>query len=209
MGTPAHFVVTTSRYVTSVCTGVFVALILCNFLYTLHSEHSNARQRLLDDKWLLQRCGEPDFYIRLKQHTDLCEGVEANARRSILLHSFAEALRNTQLCGFDSCTNIASTFVDTIFRGGIITVAIAVAILFTVPIVLTLVYRRLIDSVSEHHLRTKYNMPYGLNTSLLHSQQEHASQYAFNNPTYQTRLIGGSGASQGHTYHSLPDHLSY
>ncbi|KAJ1486212.1 hypothetical protein T484DRAFT_3631186 [Baffinella frigidus] len=163
MGTPAHFVLAMSLPV------VFMALLVCDFLYTLHSEHSTARQRLLDDTWLLQRCGEPDFYTRLKQHTALCEGVETNARHSILLHSSNEALRNAQLCGFDSCTNIARA---------------AVAILFTVPIVMTLLYSRLmtlsrfinsrfINSVLEQHLLAKYN-----------------------NPTYQTRLIGCSGARQ-------------
>jgi len=208
MGTPAHLLISLSRHATMLCIVVFTALIISNFLYVLHIEHATARQRLMDDQWLLKRCGEPDFYIRLKQHTDLCEGVEANARRSILLHSLASALHSTQLCGFDSCTNIAKEIADVIIRGGIITIATAVAILFTIPILFTVLYRRFIDSVSENHLRTKYNMPYGLNTSLIHAQSQMESNYAFNNPQFRTNLLGsGSPTTKSmHMYQIMPDH---
>jgi hypothetical protein len=207
MSTPVHLLLSVARHATMVCMIIFTSLVICNFLYVLHTEHASARQRLMDDQWLLKRCGEPDFYIRLKQHTDLCEGVEANARRSILLHSVASALRSTQLCGFDSCTNIATGIADVIIRGGIITIATAVAILFTLPIVFTVIYRRFIDSVSENHLRTKYNMPYGLNTSLLHAHNQMESNYAFNNPQFRTRLIESGAQQPVHTYQTLSDHI--
>ena len=203
MASPVHMLVTTTRHISMICIFMFAALVSCNFLYTLQSEHATARQRLMDDQWLLEKCGEPDFYIRLKQHTDLCEGVEANARRSILLHSFASALRSTQMCGFDSCTNIVAVFVDTIIRGGIITISIAIAIVFTLPILLTIMYRRFIDSVSETHLRTKYNMPYGLNASMLYAHHEHASQKSFNDQPYRTRIL--DNGSQPHVYQMLSD----
>jgi hypothetical protein len=207
MGTPAHLLLSLARHATMVCMIIFTSLVVCNFLYMLHSEHASARQRLMDDQWLLKRCGEPDFYIRLKQHTDLCEGVEANARRSILLHSVSSALRSTQLCGFDSCTNIAKGIADIIIQGGIITIATAVAIIFTVPIIFTVVYRRFIDCVSENHLRTKYNMPYGLNTSLIHAHNNQMeSTYAFNNPQFRTRLLENDAPQKMHYYQTLPDH---
>jgi hypothetical protein len=208
MGTPAHLLISVSRHAMIFCIGLFAALIVCNFIYVLHVEHTTARQRLMDDQWLLKRCGEPDFYMRLKQHTDLCEGVEANARRSILLHSLASALRSTQLCGFDSCTNIAKEISDAILRGGIITIATAIAILFTIPLLFTVIYRRFVDSVSEHHLRTKYNMPYGLNTSLIHSQRQMDSNYNFNNPQFRTHTIEhGSHDTGHHIYPILPDNI--
>jgi hypothetical protein len=203
MASPVHMLVVMTRHISMICIVILTSLVCCNFLYALQSEHASARQRLMDDQWLLAKCGEPDFYIRLKQHTDLCEGVEANARRSILLHSFASALRSTQLCGYDSCTNIVAMFVDVIIRGGIITIAIAIAIIFTLPILMTIMYRRFIDQVSENHLRTKYNMPYGLNTSLLHSHQEHAAVHAFNNPSYRTRIM--DNGSQPHVYGLLSE----
>jgi hypothetical protein len=161
---------------------VFTLLIVLNFIYTLHTELTTARQRLMDDQWLLARCGEPDFYMRLKQHTDLCEGVEANARRSILLHSFTAALSSAQLCGFDSCVNIANTVVDTLLRGGLITVSIAIAILFILPTLFIILYRRFVDNIAENHLKHKYNMPYGLNTSLIHCHQDQAFIDAYNTP---------------------------
>jgi hypothetical protein len=207
MATPVHMLVCVTRHISMICIAIFTLLVLCNFLYTLHSEHATARQRLKDDSWLLKQCGEPDFYIRLKQHTDLCEGVEANARRSILLHSFTSALRSTQLCGFDSCTNIVTALIDPIIKGGIITISIAIAIMFTLPVLLAMGYRKFIDSVSENHLRTKYNMPYGLNTSLLYAQQEQASINSFNNPSYQTRILD-SGSQPAHVYQMLPDNMN-
>jgi hypothetical protein len=208
MGKPVHVLVCMTRHVSIICIAVFTALVTCNFLYTLHSEHATARQRLLDDQWLLKRCGEPDFYIRLKQHTDLCEGVEANARRSILLHSFTAALRTAQLCGFDSCTNIAAAIVDTVIRGGIITFTISIVIFFTLPILLTIMYRRFVDNISENHLRTKYNMPYGLNTAMIHSRQEQAAIHSFNNPSFRTRLLDSSTAQPAHMYQMMPDDIT-
>jgi hypothetical protein len=201
MGTPAHLALTLARHITTLSMVVFTSLIVCNFIYVLHTEHTTARQRLLDDQWLLARCGEPDFYIRLKQHTDLCEGVEANARRSILLHSFTAALRSAQLCGFDSCTNIAHVMVDVILKGGVFTIAISITILFCVPVFFMVVYRRFVDSVAENHLRTKYNMPYGLNTSLLHMQHEQTSTYPSRN-----RLLDNGQVEYPHAYNTLPDH---
>ena len=206
MNTLVRLLLMISKHITWVCMIVFTLLIVLNFIYTLHTELTTARQRLMDDQWLLARCGEPDFYIRLKQHTDLCEGVEANARRSILLHSFASALRTTQLCGFDSCTNIVTAFVDTILRGGIITIAIAIAIIITLPVVSLHMYRRFIDNVSEHHLRTKYNMPYGLNTSMLYAHQDHAAATSFNNPSFRTRALD-NGTQHEHVYQMFSDNI--
>jgi ABC-type Fe3+ transport system permease subunit len=182
MNTLVRLLLMISKHITWVCMIVFTSLIVFNFVYTLHTEHATARQRLMDDQWLLARCGEPDFYMRLKQHTDLCEGVEANARRSILLHSFTAALSSAQLCGFDSCGNIAKAVVDTLLRGGLITVAIAIAILFIMPTLCIIAYRKFVDTVAEDHLKHKYNMPYGLNTSLIHSHQEQAFIDVYNNP---------------------------
>ena len=201
-----HMLVCLTRNISMICTVILIALVSCNFMYTLHSEHATARQRLTDDQWLLKQCGDPDFFMRLKQHTDLCQDVEVNARRSILLHSFSSALRTTQLCGFDSCTNIATALVDTILRGGIITIAIAIAIIITLPVVSLHMYRRFIDNVSEHHLRTKYNMPYGLNTSMLYAHQDHAAATAFNNPSFRTRALD-NGTQHEHVYQMLSDNI--
>jgi hypothetical protein len=182
MSAPIHLLLMLSKHITWVCMILFTSLIVLNFVYALHTEHTTARQRLMDDQWLLARCGEPDFYMRLKQHTDLCEGVEANARRSILLHSFTAALSTAQLCGFDSCANIAKAVVDTLLRGGIITVSIAIAILFVLPTICILMYRRFVDTIAENHLKHKYNMPYGMNTSLIHSYQDQAFIDTYNTP---------------------------
>jgi hypothetical protein len=207
MSTPMHLALMVCKHITKIGMVIFTALIICNFLYVLHTEHSSARQRLMDDQWLLKQCGEPDFYIRLKQHTDLCEGVEANARRSILLHSFSAALRTAQLCGFYSCTTIAQIIVDTIFRGGIITLAMTITLLFMLPMLCMVMYRKFVDTVAETHLRTKYNMPYGLNTSLLHSQQEEAAARVFNSKHFRHNAVCDSTAPLTHSYAPFPEYM--
>ena len=188
MSAPIHLLLMLMKHMTWICMIIVTSLIVLNFVYTLHTELTTARQRLMDDQWLLEKCGEPDFYMRLKQHTDLCEGVEANARRSILLHSFTAALGSAQLCGFDSCVNIANAIVDVILRGGLITVSVAVAIMFVLPTLFIIMYRRFVDSVAETHLKHKYNMPYGLNTSLIHCHQDQAFVEGYNQPRAITQF---------------------
>jgi hypothetical protein len=154
---------------------IMLVMIVANFLLALHTEHASVRQQLRDDEWLLKRCGEPDFYLKLKQHTDLCESVERNARRNVLLHCVAHALQSTQLCGFDSCTNIAAAIVQTLLYGGAWSLATFVFALLAIPLLLNMLYRTCVNSIAENHLRTKYNFPYGLNVSLLHAEHEAAT----------------------------------
>jgi hypothetical protein len=91
--------------------------------------------------------------------------------------------------------------VDVILKGGVFTIAISITILFCVPVFFMVVYRRFVDSVAENHLRTKYNMPYGLNTSLIHMQHEQTSTYPSRN-----RLLDNGQVEYPHAYNTLPDH---
>jgi uncharacterized membrane protein len=154
---------------------VMLVLVIVNFMLAFHSEHAAVRQKLKDDTWLLARCGEPDFYLKLKQHSDLCAEVEANARRSVLLHCVKTALKQTELCGFVSCAELANNIVQTILRGGLFTVAITLAILLLVPLIFVSLWRSIVHSLAENHLKQQYNMPYGFNAALLHSEREAAS----------------------------------
>ena len=149
MSTPVQVVLFASKNITLVFILIFGILVIINFLYALQIEHAAARQKLMDDQWLLEKCGEPDFYMRLKQHTDLCESVEANARRNILLHCVTSALQNTQLCGFASCESIAVKLVDTLMKGGVFMLACFIVLLIAVPCMIVVLYRNFVEKIAE------------------------------------------------------------
>jgi hypothetical protein len=149
MSTHVHLLLFASRNISVVLLFPFTCLIVINFLFALQTEHAAARQKLMDDQWLLEKCGQPDFYMRLKQHTDLCESVEANARRNILLHSVTSALQKTQLCGFDSCGSIAQKVVDTLMRGGLFMLGCIIVMLITIPCMIVVLYRNFVENLAE------------------------------------------------------------
>ena len=152
---------------------VLALLVVINFVVEFHSEHAAVRQKLLDDKWLLDQCGKPDFYLNLKQHSDLCAEVERNARRNVLLHCVQSALKQTELCGFISCTELANNIVQTVIRGGIFTIALAVAIVLCVPVLAVYLYRVLAQNIADAHIKQNFNMPYGMNPALLNAEYDY------------------------------------
>jgi len=46
----------------------------------LYSRYETIQGRLESERWLVQRCRDPDFFANMHQHTDLCISVENNAR---------------------------------------------------------------------------------------------------------------------------------
>jgi hypothetical protein len=157
MSTPVQIVLFASKNITLVVICLFGGLIIINFLFALQTEHAAARQKLMDDQWLLEKCGQPDFYMRLKQHTDLCESVEANARRNILLHCVTSALQKTQLCGFASCESIAIKLVDTLMKGGVFMLACFIVLLIAVPCMIVVLYRNFVEKIAEVFTLSPYH----------------------------------------------------
>ena len=47
-----------------------------------YSEHL---QRLEDDTWLQAQCSDPQFFTRMRQHTDVCEHVRASFQQPAIL----------------------------------------------------------------------------------------------------------------------------
>lgn len=47
-----------------------------------YSEHL---QRLEDDTWLQAQCKDPQFFVRMRQHTDVCERVRASFQQPAVL----------------------------------------------------------------------------------------------------------------------------
>jgi hypothetical protein len=177
---------------------VLLVLVFVNFIVSFHSEHAAVRQKLLDDKWLLEQCGKPDFYLNLKQHSDLCAEVERNARRNVLLHCIQAALKQTELCGFVSCTELAQNIMQAIVRGGIFTIAVAVGIVLCIPLLAVTLWRMLSESIAESHIKQRYNMPYGLNAALLNAEHE-AAHTMRRRPTLRYEDLGDPAHLQSST----------
>lgn len=43
--------------------------------YALHEAYVSEIGKRNDERWLLQKCSEPDFYSNLRQHSNLCTEV--------------------------------------------------------------------------------------------------------------------------------------
>eukprot|EP00960_Hanusia_phi_P019569 577653-Hanusia_phi.AAC.1 len=54
-------------------------------VFMFYSEFQGEAARRADDEWLRIKCKDPEFFHKMKQHTDLCLKVEQNGRRSVAL----------------------------------------------------------------------------------------------------------------------------
>lgn len=167
MSNMVHHGVGFCRVVGFICTSVFVLLVVVKFMLAFHEEHTLFRQKLRDDAWLVEKCNDPQFYINFKQHSDLCQDVQANAQTHVFLHCFKGALQAVELCGFVSCQELAYNLMNAIANGGILAMGSFVALSLILPILCMHLFRIFCDAVAEQHLKTKYNMPFGYNAALV------------------------------------------
>lgn len=78
-------------------------------IFLLHDAYISESNRRADERWLLERCREPEFYSNLRQHTDLCTAVEKNARSSLFLTALNSVASKTHACGTTSCLDLVFT----------------------------------------------------------------------------------------------------
>lgn len=91
------------------CLWAFTLLI--SRIYIYHIAYNDELERLENEKWLLEKCKEPEFYSNMRSHTDLCAQVATNARASIHLRALNKVAVNTHMCGSHPCSDILQTFV--------------------------------------------------------------------------------------------------
>ena len=65
-----------------------------------------------DEKWLLENCRDPEFYSKMRQHTDLCMMVQRNAERSPALFALNAVANTAHLCGRYSCQDMLVSLGD-------------------------------------------------------------------------------------------------
>jgi hypothetical protein len=65
---------------------------------------------LRGEEWLLQQCMVPEFFARMRQHSDLCITVQRNADRGPVLSALNAVAGTAHLCGSRSCLETVIDF---------------------------------------------------------------------------------------------------
>ena len=90
---------------------MWVLTICISLSYTFHCELGRERIKYQNDAWLRQKCQDPDFYINIKEHTDLCVTVENVP--NLWLKALDTTISSTHVCGGQiSCTDRFQTFIQ-------------------------------------------------------------------------------------------------
>lgn len=91
---------------------LWVSTLVVSRVYIFCEAYSLESIKVQDEKYLLEKCKDPEFFYNLKQHTDLCASVIANANTSILLKSLNAVATNTHACGAKPCSEIMQALVS-------------------------------------------------------------------------------------------------
>ena len=75
-------------------------------VFLLHEAYIAESSKRIDERWLLEKCREPEFYSNIRQHTDLCTEVANNARGSLLLSALNSVAARTHACGSTPCLEL-------------------------------------------------------------------------------------------------------
>lgn len=91
---------------------VYFFMILVTHAYNFHENYTAHTNKVAEEKWLLERCKDPEFYANMRQHSDLCETVSLNARRSAVLSALNAIAANTFLCGSQTCLSLIQGIIN-------------------------------------------------------------------------------------------------
>lgn len=141
---------------------LWLALFVFSRLIMLHQEYQNELNRLSDDEWLRVKCKDPEFFHNIKQHTDLCLKVEANARRSCLMVALNTVISTTYLCGYKSCAEYAQDLLGFFMTLSLPILGLIVLILFMGPTILYPMYSSYLNRIADRRVMALYNAPYGM-----------------------------------------------
>lgn len=98
MGTPVQIFLVYLKSLFLVVASILVGALLMSRAYIFYESYILLTLERSEEAWLRVRCGEPDFYTNMRQHTDLCAKVEQKARTSIMLRSLNMMIMSTNLC---------------------------------------------------------------------------------------------------------------
>ena len=157
---------------------VVVAFFSVTRLHMLHSTITRLRAERKNEAWLLEQCKEDAFYHNLKQHSTLCDDVNARAEDALLLHAVREVIENTYICNFDTCVVMLDALADFCARYLFYLCVTTVLLLVLAPTIFLPFWRRIMNrhsDISDIKTRQLYNCPYGE----MHYVGSHDSDYDF------------------------------
>lgn len=90
---------------------IWITTMVVSRLYIFHEAYILETQKLLDERYLLEKCQDSEFYSNIRQHTSICTEVAANARSNVILKSLNVMAQNTYVCGGRPCGEVIRTVV--------------------------------------------------------------------------------------------------
>lgn len=78
---------TTVTSFATICTTLCVCFIAMSKICLLHEEYTARAQQIESEAWLREKCTDPEFFVKLGQHTNLCEQIELTARVGAMWHA--------------------------------------------------------------------------------------------------------------------------
>lgn len=142
--------------------GLWTSIFLFTRVYLFYEAYQNESKKKEDERWLRIQCKEPEFYSNLKQHTDLCNQVEINARRSTFLTALHIVLDNTYLCGYESCLSLLANVTSWMVGAGLPVMIGLLVIVLLIPTLLYPCFRIYLDRMADRRIMSIYNAPYGI-----------------------------------------------
>jgi hypothetical protein len=98
-----HKFSTTVSHILTWSSILWMVTLLCDRLYALHIVYLDEVTKLREEQFLRIKCQDPEFYANLARHSDLCQEVQRNANRSLLLFALKHVTETTYLCGSSPC----------------------------------------------------------------------------------------------------------
>jgi hypothetical protein len=90
---------------------LWVTTIVISRVYMFYNA-LNAEWSLRDNNaWLLEKCSEPEFFFKLKEHTDICHEVERLNRSNAYLNALYIVVNGSHLCGESPCIDTVQSVV--------------------------------------------------------------------------------------------------
>lgn len=150
MSTPVVSLVSYSKNIFFMFSCMWIFTLFVSRLYTFHNALQVENTRRINERWLLQKCDEPEFYFHLKEHTDLCAMVVSNSNSNRWLNALYQVATSTHMCGITSCTDMIHQFVQKI---GWQMVGLLLLLALFSPNLFYLLYRTSVRSSNKYHER--------------------------------------------------------
>lgn len=140
---------------------LYATLFMVSRIHILHDAYSRANQLREDETWLLEQCKLHEFYHNMKQHSGLCDEVQAKHNSILILDALQHVVNNTYLCGYQPCSALISSMIDwAMGRGAMIMIWVA-GIMLVLPTLFVPVWRKFINLQADHRMHQLYHQPFG------------------------------------------------